>query len=416
MSFNTNGVVRRAQVVVGQATDPTDFMALSGWSRAYINDLVVGAFMRTRKSRVGPDDDSALWTRGTIYAVGHAGAPRNNAVARRFGCNPGAIFYVPTGVSVDGVTPKVLTYYLQQDEINGSLTGGDATNPRFDAVYVRVSEVSAPTVTRNFEDAAGNKTSQPIVPDLRTKVEWTIVAGTPAVHPQIPAAPDSTWAYWGVWYVPKAFNSTFNITNIFDYRIPCEQYTRHVRDVKQAYAVTSGTATCTLNGYDGFIGFTDTTTHAWVSASCPTNAGRLMGFSWTPLAHSASSIQRLMVRAGITTSGGSAPSNLPWTNTVYGGLNAGDPTIPANDLDNYSMSGGTWYNGAGSVVTTTVSGLALLPVWANGYGSTAEDAGQAGGQGLLGGTSWGDYSHLQGLWIPAAITDKLITCVFDVAG
>jgi hypothetical protein len=418
-------VVKRPVVVDGEGIDPTDFNRLSQWSRAYLNDIVIGAWLRTRSNQIGPDDDSNVWTRGNIYAIGHSGAPRNQISALMIGCNPGTIFYVPTGVGAtppDGMTPNVRAYRLQQNEIAYTLAVGDATHPRFDAVYVKVDEIDSVAESRNWQDAGGTLyATESLITGRETRLQTLKVQGTPSATPQVPAAPDSSWAPWGVWYVPKAWNAplaymTRGGSNVFDYRIPCDRFARHVRDVHTMYPASSGTPTVTLNGYDGFAGFTDTTIHAWVAASCPVNAGRIMGFSWTPLAHDAGSVQRLLVRTGTTVSGGSAPAAAPWANSIYGGLLPGDPTIAANDIDGYSLIGGTWYNAAGTVVTTTASGLALLPLWANGYGSTAEDVGQNGGQGLAHAGSAGDYSQIQALWIPNAITDKLVACGFDVAG
>lgn len=325
--------------------------------------------------------------------------------------------YVAPGLTVDGGAPQVKTYYLQQNEITGQLAAGNGTNPRFDGVYVRISEVDGPVTMRNFEDATGAKSTLPLVVDRRSKLEWVVVQGTPAAMPQIPAAPDATWARWGVWYVPKNWATSFQAmfsnggSNVADYRIPADSYRRHLIDVAGMYA-GAASSTAVLNAYNGYASFTGSGPFASIGATCPVRGGRIMGFSWTPILATAGYQQRLMVRAPGASS--SMPTNAPWFASIYGGIRSGDPTIPITDLDNFTMSGGEWSDpSSGSPATTTASGLALLPLWANGHTSEAEDPAQVGGFGLA---APGEYTMVQGVWIPNAATDRLVACVFDVAG
>lgn len=393
MSSSTNGINARPQVVDGEAVDPTDFNNMSAWSRAYINDMVLGALMRYQGNKVGP---MPLGATPQLYSLGSSGAPRNGgSLARSIGCNAGPLFYAPPSVSIDGRTPKVLSYYLTANEITATLAAADPTNGRYDAVYVRISEVDGPLTTRNFEDATGAKSTQALVIDRRTKLEWTVVTGTPAAKPQIPSAPDATWAQWGVWWVPATFAGLFGIQHIYDYRIPMQSFKRHVLPVSGLMA-SAGWTIDAVNGYaqssaggNGLYGY------------LPARSGRVMALSWSYLVANGGSLQRLTVRTPLST------SIITYPPTYQPGFpNNGAATT---DIDNYTMASGLWVDASSFSDQQSASGQQLLPLWANGFGSEAEDPTGVGG-------TVQDTTHVCGLWVPGASGDRVISMAFDVAG
>lgn len=395
-----NGKVNRIQFFDGEGLAHEDFNAITAGNQAYVGDLVLGTMMKMNGLSVGPEAPSAA----QLYALGHSGAPIGTATARTYGCKAGPLFYVAPGLTIDGLTPKVLSYYVNANEITGQLAVGDATFPRFDAVYIKISEVDGPTVQRDFTDAVtGVVTSQLVATTRQTKLEWTVVQGTPAAKPLIPAAPDSTWARWGVWYVPKGWSSgTLLWEFLFDYRIPVG-YRRYALDVKQMYAVyPSGTTTATLNAYDGYAGNTSGDGFGTVAANCPVRHGRVMSFGWSFVAGGpGTGKSQLYVRHPV--GGTTNVADPPWNTTIYGGIRSGDPTMPTGDMDNFTMKGGVWYNANGDAIETSTSGFQLLPIWANGRGSEAMDDLQ-------------NVYTLLCFWVPTLTTCKLIAWNVDIAG
>lgn len=409
MAIVQNGYTARPQVFDGEGVDPTDFNALANWSRAYLNDIVLGTSMINTPDGIGPSYSADNLPQ--IYAIGHSGAPRNGSGIRQISCNPGPLFFVPVSQTVRGKTPVSSCYYLQQNEITATLAVGDATNPRFDAVYVRITSIDGPLATRDFEDATGAITSQALATTTSTQLEWTLVQGTPATAPLIGAAPDSTWALWGAWYVPKAWGSTsfqsaaaFNFSlggsNVFDYRVPIGMK-RHLLSVDRMYSMgVAGTvidpsnddATCTGSGI--ILGVT-----------CPVLGGRVMNFGWTRGTGSSLSVVRPYVRCN-------QAIQPPHYFSIYGGNSAGDPTIPVADLDGYYLHGGIWHLPNGNPAPTTASGLQTLPLWSNGFGSEAEDGNNFGGAGV----SSRLLSKVVTAWNAAAANDHLQASTFDVAG
>jgi hypothetical protein len=400
MSSSTNGVVARPQVIDGEAVDPTDFNNLSAWSRAYINDLLLSTLMRRQFSAAGPQQFGGA---AMLYSLAGSGAPRNGTtLARSIGCNSGPLFYVPNGtITVDGRTPQAKMYYLSTNEINAQFAAADPTNPRFDAIYVRISEVDGPTTSRNFEDATGAKSTQALIVDRRTKLEWTVVQGTPAAKPGIPGAPDASWAPWGVWFIPAAFASLFNNLMIFDYRTPMNAFTRHIVPASQM----SGTS-WTISGVSGYAqstaggGFSNS-----LYAMLSRRSGRIMGCSMNYLAADAGSFMKIITRYP------SAGSILTYPPTFQPpGINAG---APFTDIDGYTLQGGYWVDVNGFTDQNSIGGYQLLPLWATGLGTDQEFP--TGSNPNDGGTLY-DTQLAGCVWCPNAAGDKIIACSFDIAG
>jgi hypothetical protein len=386
----------RPVVSIGEVLQPSDFNTLSAGGRAYLNDFALGAMMRLRQRDLGPPTTTAA----TLYSLGHSGGPRATGTNLRFGCNAGPLFYAPATPAVDGVTPKVQCYYLTTNEIAATLGTADPTNPRFDAVYVRLTEVDGALVTTSFEDATGVKTSQSMVTNRQVKLEQLVVAGTPNAKPQIPAAPDATWALWSVFWVPATFASIFAIQHIYDYRVPLHTYTRHFIGAPDLVAFT--TANMTVDRWNG----TGTMTGASeVAGKLRAHSGRVMGIGWSWLAHNAGDPFRIRINYH---SSGTAFMDSPYRRSGYP-----NAAMSATGMDNLYLSGGLWYNSGGTLVTTSSDGYALLPIWANGYGCETEDPSNIGGGGS--GSSTVETAVVVA-GCSAAVGTTFFGVSFDVAG
>lgn len=406
MSSNTNGISKRSQVTLGEAVDPSDYNNFSAWERANINDLVLSAAMRMGAGDTFPGGGLGSSQCPPIFAIGHSGAPRNGrTTARTYGCNPGPIFQAPNSTAgiPDGNGAKVLSYYLQGGEINGQLAAGDATHPRWDCVYVRLSEVDGPLVTRNFEDATGVKSGQALPVDKRTKLDWTVVQGTPAAIPGIPGGPDASYSLWGAWFVPATFGaSLFGLNNIYDFRVPIGFRRLQVDPGVMGFDVAHWSYQ-----YDKREVTSSSTTGLW--APCPVRSGRIMGYKINYRDFAASPGLQALVINGRGLGGSPTGNKQP----------AGGPNEPNNgqnfgDYEGWQMWGGVWIDPTDghsyapqSAVTS--DGYTLLPLWANGYGSEAEE------WFTLTNTTT-EQRTVQVQYFPTASGDTICNVIFEVAG
>jgi hypothetical protein len=427
-----NNVVRRPQFFDGQGIDPQDLNRAVSGARAFLTDLVVGPLLASFRNVVGPissNPASALTTSPasypTLYAQGHAGAPRNRAGNRVVGCNPGILYYVAPSLTIDGATPKVVPYYLTTDEIAATLAAGDASNPRFDAIFVRITDTDGPQETRDFKDATGVVSSQVFFTSKATTLEFTVVQGTPAAKPLMPTPPNSTWAFWGAWWVPKAFGAAsfttvphpYGGSNVQDYRVPIGMK-KHLLTVGDG--LQAGGTNAHANAYYNTMTFTSTSGSPDMWANLPVRSGRIMAYGFTQSNVGGGT------KAWLSAIVPSAAANFvvnspPWFMTIYGGRSTGDPTI-IQELDyTTQIRGGNWYATDGFTPVSTVNGFQLLPLWANGFGSEAEDSTQIGGisSNIAGGvTAYGvDAAPVMRMYgMPTTVGEIVTGAVFDVAG
>ena len=405
MSSNTNGIVKRPQVMDGEAVDPTDFNNASAWQRANINDLILSAMMRLNAGYVSPLGGLGSGQRPPIFAIGHAGAPRNGGtLSHSYTSNGGPIFQAGNSSDpvIDGTTPRIMSYYLSPGEINGQFATPDPTNPRWDCVYVRLSEVDGPTTTRNFEDALGAKSSQAVVVDTRVKLEWVVVTGTPAAIPTLGGPPDPTYSLWGAWFTPAALPGLYGLNNIYDYRVPLG-FQRHLVD-----PATMGFDPAHWSyQYDKREVTSSSTTSLW--APCPVRSGRIMGMkiNFRDFAASPGS-KYLFINGrglGITPTANKQPAG------AVGAPNNGQST---GDYANWQLWGGVWYDptsghsfGPQSAITS--DGYTLLPLWANGYGSEAEEYAELS-------NSTTEQLRVIAQYDPAASGDTIANVIWEIAG
>jgi hypothetical protein len=401
MSSSTNGVSHRPQVSLGEACDPTDFNAESAWSRAYINDLIINYMARVQASGLSAVSLVGLGTIGaSVFSIGSSGAPRIRPSAGNlaWGCNPGPLFFVPsTTAGVDGITPQVLCYHMSTDEMSGAFAAADPTNPRFDAVYVRVSEVDGPLVTRNFEDATGAKSGQNLVTERDTKLEWSVVQGTPSQHPLIGAAPDSTWTLWGVWFIPANYASPLVRVYMFDYRIPCS--IRSYRINAGQLFDSSGSNTLHFSRY--------WTGGATTFARAPTWYGRIMAVRWA-VPNAAAGGKNTTTAMTALNSFASVALN---KNYIYAGTTNLAANMTVTEMDGYVLARGLWIkNGTSNNVSP--NGFQLLPLWSSGYGNDTDALSST--DTTTARLEFDDLAPEFG-WAPANSADEVVSCTIEVA-
>lgn len=411
MGSNTNGISKRPQVTTGEALDPIDFNAQSQWATARLSDLVLSSWMRTTLAMQDPVSNNGSAEGASMFAFTHGAAPVGNAFNLGWTCTEGPIWQPPAAPTstIDGTNIRMPMYYLQQDEASGTFAAADPTNPRLDAVYLRITEVDGPLTTRFFVDALGFQSGQTISPDKRTKLEWLVVQGTPAAKPRIAAAPDATWSLWGVYHIPAAFAAPFTVANIFDYRVPLGLKRYQVSPLAMGITGAAWTYVAASNEFQSPGG----STVLWVT--CPMHSGRVMSAELV-YRDTHPDTYNLVVTGRNVGSVAGTTSSLP-PGAANGQVNYGQAS---SDIQGWTLQGGLWVNAAGTVLTplnaVSTAGYQLLPVWANGFGSTAADPARAGGPQNGYSNSDGEQRQVR-VWMDSLGSGRTIVGAhFDIAG
>lgn len=244
----------------GEGADDTDFNRLSLWQSILDNDLRFAMLTRTDPDINAPWQESNFTKKlhrfhqqGCVYA-----GASNLQLKNKRGLIAQWI------AAPDGSEPKLLCYWLDDDEINLTSAAGDPTNPRYDVIAVKL-EWEAVTETRDFQDTAGVLSSYTPTTYKRVKMTARIVQGTPAASPTIPALAAGE-AYYAVYKVPATFNALMVLdpsgSNEFrDFTFPIGPIRRQYQAAQQMVfnpadwtvaadgTVTSSAAAKTLRGF-----------------------------------------------------------------------------------------------------------------------------------------------------------------------
>lgn len=186
----------------GEGLDHTDLNRHSIWQAIRHSDYEFAMLTRTDPTVATPWQESTYLKK--LHRFHNAGCAYAGPSNRQIRCKRGLI--AKWIAAPDGTEPKLLCYFLDEDEISLQSAVGDATNPRYDVIAIKL-EWENVTETRDFEDAGTHAiTSTTPTTYKRVKMTARLVAGTPAASPAIPAiAADE--AYYCVYRVPATFDA-----------------------------------------------------------------------------------------------------------------------------------------------------------------------------------------------------------------
>lgn len=160
----------------------------------------------------------------TVYAAPGAlqGCIRAHPSTANLVTNYGGTIYLreSTGSSIDGQTPRLLTYQLSDAELDTAITP-DPSLPRWVGIFIKLDIVDGPTESRDFQDATTLViSSQVLVKSRVVRLTKQVVHGTPAASPAIPATP-AGYAPLAYVNVTAAHATTFNNNvDLVDARFP----------------------------------------------------------------------------------------------------------------------------------------------------------------------------------------------------
>lgn len=217
-----SNLVRKRIASVGLAIDQGDWNQQQDYIRAQIYDMVVGGNLckHVLTSTTAPIPSNAI-----LFATGLGGCPRNGSGNMQVTNGEGFIHQFTSSSGTDGTAPKLLSYYLTDNELLTTLANPDATNPRIDIFCVKLSEVdSTPGLSRDVkDDATGVVTTQATVIERYIKCDVQIAQGTPNATPVNPSVPAGyvPLAYCIVYPgAPYVMSSNTNTGTITDVRYP----------------------------------------------------------------------------------------------------------------------------------------------------------------------------------------------------
>jgi hypothetical protein len=215
--------VKEVKVSDTEGLDFKDFNRAQQYLRSYINDAVLAAKMGDGDLIVGPGTDRC-------YAYGVGGYPNGNANNLEVELGPGLVLqaistYDPVGSN--GITmddPTVLGYFLGDAEKTLTLQPGDATNPRWDVLEIKIDHVDGDPQTRKRRlTPTSSPSSATFNKQRQVRLQAQIVQGTPAASPVEPAV-TSGWVKVAAINVPANHSGPIGPTQIRDYRFPAEHF------------------------------------------------------------------------------------------------------------------------------------------------------------------------------------------------
>lgn len=253
----------------GENVGNLDLGNMQRFARAVIEDWMfgsIGGFTGT-----GDAGAAGVDRRGMLICHGDAGAPAPGAGAMTVTNLAGPIgqwmtgptFPLGAGGSVAdpnalpaswGGDPYLLVYWLSKGEIAITHAVGDATNPRWDLVCVKLDTITndpADNEVRIQKQDVGGVfviSENPALPKRR-KVRCTplLIAGAPAGSPAMPAVPAGYVPLYAV-KIPATFNAVIPVdSSFYDLRMPLGSFTVDVWAVDEAIR-DSFTASTLLTG------------------------------------------------------------------------------------------------------------------------------------------------------------------------
>jgi len=345
----------------GEGVDLADFNNLQRFLRSQLHDTF-GVIARIddvvrNGTDIAPHNDAPY-----IFCVAHSGAPYPGASARQITNLPGVIYQQTGSGIISGDDPEFTSYYLAQGEMLSTLAIGDATNPRWDILSVKIDHLAGDSESRAFEDATTHVvTSQSMNKRRNVRLQFQITQGTPAADPAEPVTPAGYSKVCAI-LVPANHNAVIDPANIVDYRLPIGLSTYEITAAELATnkmsTVTAASVNWTVGGFAGGFG-------AYGFAQAAASGQDVIAL----VRDVPSNTRRLLeIRLG---SYNSSPSHFAITLNRYQLDNAGGETALAAGIDHGL---GTLTadllpaspSGSGNVKTKS---FLDLPYWANGYRS-----------------------------------------------
>lgn len=211
----SSSVFNRVLLNDGEGADYGDLNNMQKYLQAHLLDGIIGCQARTDLPDLYPSA-SYLWTPSSVQAAALAGGS-----TRQITNGAGWIGQWSSAGQSDGQTPKLLMFRLAAGDLVTTLAAG-GSNHRWDGIFVKVTEVSAAAVQRDFATISGStlaKSTTTMSVSTRTQLDVSVVSGAEASVPSYPATP-AGYVPWAYVYVPSGFNSTFDYDKISDARIP----------------------------------------------------------------------------------------------------------------------------------------------------------------------------------------------------
>lgn len=202
-----------------------------------------------------------------VFCVGDSAAPFPSATAMRIDTLGGPLaqwvgysgdaspltfpFATSNPPSSWGQNPYMMVYWTSPNELQTTHDAADSSNPRWDLVCIKLNDVSddiADQESRLQKQLVSGSfviSAQTFIKRRKVTLSKTVVKGTPAGSPAIPAVPSGFKPYYAI-RIPAAFSSAFPVDNNFhDYRMPLGS---HCVDVWASDVLGSNPAGLTLSG------------------------------------------------------------------------------------------------------------------------------------------------------------------------
>jgi hypothetical protein len=207
--------INRVRFIDGEGIAHSDFNDVQQYMRAFIVDQIIGGCASDTLSDARPDESRCyVPTAAHCMVYGSSSSLVTNT--------PGVIMQWKTADYSDGMTPELLAYFVEEDELETSIDLPDATNPRWDGLFIKLEDdEAAGSETRDFKDiTTGVVTSSSVNKKNRTKLTLTYVAGTPAAtNISFPSTPAGHVPLVYV-CVPPGAATTPALSGVCDARMP----------------------------------------------------------------------------------------------------------------------------------------------------------------------------------------------------
>lgn len=266
-----NTLINRVRWSDGIGITSTDLNDAQKFRQAYLDDLVLGQNIADwyYAPNIG-------FRAGRVYARSRwNGAPAISGTALRSTNSAGLIYVAPNNTAFDGQTPHALGYYLAADETQVTHAAGNASNPRWDIVYVSLAEGSRDTQLRDFKDGTtGALSTQSVAMKTSNNLTVGIVQGTAAATPTLPALSTGQAALRYV-YVPANYSTAFTDQHIYDARFPMQF--KSIYQPASAFLISSSATVSNAGAYYNFN--TGSSQPTVIYAICPDVTARILGFT-----------------------------------------------------------------------------------------------------------------------------------------